>query len=130
MQKVKCTGLEHCQQISLLLGICGLLLGTWPVVALDRDPTRPVDVDDNFAEEQIAIDIAAEKGPLQLMAIFDYTEQASAVINGVVVKEGDTVAGKMVRQIANQRVELYGEDEIIELTIPSYRLKIQENAKN
>lgn len=64
-----------------------------------RDPTRPLGYAVSAKSEQSLI----------LQAIFTGSGRKEAIINGVAVKEGDTIAGKKILRIRSNEV-LYDDD--------------------
>lgn len=80
------------------------------------DPTQP----DYFAPVDVANDVEDEEievVTLTLQAVFSGKDISHALINGLVLKKGDSVEGYVIRSISPYRVELEGEDSAQILTL-------------
>ena len=89
------------------------------------DPTRPSSflfdplLDNGLVED----DGADAANSLTLTAIFIAKERKLAVVNGTIVKEGESIAGRQVKEISAHAVKLQEPKGILELRLPSFRLK-------
>ena len=89
----------------------------------ELDPTKPGDFfDQSLINSPIAID-TKDPSRLALTAIFINKNRKIAVINGVLLKEGEVIAGKKVQEITASKVKLIEKKEILELKLPNYSIK-------
>jgi hypothetical protein len=84
----------------------------------DIDPTKPADF--LFTNNLGSTALPEEKAEKHLMltAIFVGKARKVAVINGTLVKEGATIAGKKVQEITEDTVKLIENREVLELKLP------------
>lgn len=87
------------------------------------DPTKP----DNFFDPGLVSNplVVDEKDNtrLALTAIFINKNRKIAVINGVLLKEGEVIAGKKVQEITESKVKLIEKKDVLELRLPNYSIK-------
>jgi hypothetical protein len=83
------------------------------------DPTRPPDV----ARANVAAVAPSGNGELALHAIFHADDRRIAVINGVRVRESESIEGARVLAIEADRVRLQRGTEIVELELVSPAFK-------
>jgi hypothetical protein len=106
-----------------------LLLASFAAGAGNRDPTMPgrVDVDPEIlrklALEEEATAEPEEEQPLLLTAIFSSMTRKVAVINGVLVKEGDIVQGKNIIKITENSVVFDDDGDETVRTLPLMTIK-------
>ena len=92
-------------------------------ISQELDPTRPADFSlDSGRTHKNARDKRGGKR-LVLTAIFIGTSKKVAIINGTLLKEGESIAGKKVEEITKYKVKLMENKKILELKLPIALIK-------
>lgn len=94
-------------------------------ITQEIDPTKPASFlfDPLLDNGMVDKNDKDEKKDLALTAIFIDKSRKIAVINGVLLKEGEVIAGKQVKEITSNAVKLIEKTEILELKLPNFSIK-------
>jgi hypothetical protein len=92
----------------------------------ELDPTKPDNIFDSRLVNTQLSENEKDNTNLTLTAIFINKDRRIAVINGVLLKEGESIAGKKVQEISESKVKLLEKKEILELKLPSYSIREED----
>lgn len=80
-----------------------------------NDPTRPIFQEEKSNDNIVIDDVVYQKSSIILQSLFVSEKNKVAVINGVVVEEGDAIDGVMVVDIKKSHVSLLFKSKKVKL---------------